>query len=171
MFTWRPTPRLSLRSLAILRQYCRFANRRDHFGVDLLERSDPWERIPIGYFIDFADPDHLSISRALMPFCWSWLSWGNQICEDWHVLKCQKEDTLALLWSGVQSSFRESRFEIVPDRRERQNGSATHLMTAHLTTELQRTRRCGSCLRRELHRVGDTGHNEMTFLPDSEPVC
>ena len=38
-------------------------------------------------------------------------------------------------------------------------------------TELQRTRRCGSCLRRELNRVGDTGHNEMTFLPDSEPVC
>ncbi len=117
MFTWRPTPRLSFRTLAILRQYGRFANRRDYFGVDLLERSDPWERIPIGYFIDFTDPDHLSISRALMPFRWSWLSWGNQICEDWHVLKCQKEDPLALLWSGVQSSFRESRFEIVPDRR------------------------------------------------------
>ena len=52
-----------------------------------------------------------------------------------------------------------------------ENGSATHLMTARLMTELQRTRRCGSCLRRELHRVGDTGHNEMIFLPDSEPVC
>ncbi len=54
-----------------------------------------------------------------MPFRWSWMTLGHRVCEDWHVLKCQRDDPLALQWSGVQLSFRESRLDVVPDRRIR----------------------------------------------------
>ena len=113
----RPSPKLRPKDRALLSQYCSFAKRQDFKNVDLLENSDPWRALPIGYFVDLADNAELRISRALMPFHWSWCSWGKQRCKAWHSLRCRPEDPLVLQWHGLRSSFRECRFTIVPDLR------------------------------------------------------
>ena len=117
MSTWHPTTKIPTQSQAILKQYCAFAHRADFVSLDFLERSDPWEKHAVGYFINFTDPNNMEISRALMPIRWSWCTFGRQVCEDWYVLKCKPDDPLVQQWRIIQSSFREFRLGIVPDLR------------------------------------------------------
>lgn len=112
-----PTQKLRPVDNAILKQYCKFSNRSNLAGLDYLERNDPWEDYGIGYFMDFANSDHVTIWRAAIRYRWSWTAFYSRVCEDWTVVSCQPDDPLVQQWQIIQSSFSSSRFSAVPDLR------------------------------------------------------